>query len=62
MSARRPLTSPQSGRSSCAARADRLTREIHTLVRFPRARGIALVEDEIEDVEDGAEARVSLLL
>ena len=44
-----------------AREADRFTREIHALVRLPRARGVALVEDEIEHVEDGAEARVSLL-
>jgi hypothetical protein len=30
-----------------AREADRFAREIQALVRFPRARGVALVEDEI---------------
>src|ERR1019366_5906826 len=44
-----------------ARQAERLAREIYALVLRTRTRGVSLVEDEIEDVKHGAEARASLL-
>ena len=62
ISASSPATSPSSGRSACSWRVSRIASAVSSTrcSDDARARGVALVEDQVEHVEHGARAARAL--